>query len=86
MKKWIAVCLTVLALLQLSGCGGHEEPQNLITQDEETKRVVTLFSPMEKTNPDAENVARTAADLTISMAEERLGVAVDYWTYTAEDN
>ena len=85
MKKWIAVCLTVLALLQLSGCGGHEEPQNLITQDEETKRVVTLFSPMEKTNPDAENVARTAADLTISMAEERLGVAVDYWTYTAED-
>lgn len=85
MKKWIAVCLTVLALLQLSGCGGHEELQNLITQDEETKRVVTLFSPMEKTNPDAENVARTAADLTISMAEERLGVAVDYWTYTAED-
>ncbi len=47
MKKWIAVCLTVLALLQLSGCGGHEEPQNLIAQDEETKRVVTLFSPME---------------------------------------
>ncbi len=85
MKKWIAVCLTVLALLQLSGCGGHEEPQNLIAQDEETKRVVTLFSPMEKTNPDAENVARTAADLTISMAEERLGVTVDYWTYTAED-
>jgi raffinose/stachyose/melibiose transport system substrate-binding protein len=47
--------------------------------------VVNLFSPMEKSNPNAENVARTAADLTISMAEERLGVTVDYWTYTAED-
>lgn len=47
--------------------------------------MVNLFSPMEKSSPNAENVARTAADLTISVAEERLGVTVDYWTYTAED-
>ena len=47
--------------------------------------MVNLFSPMEKTDPDAENVARTAADLTVAMAEERLGVSVSYWTYTAED-
>lgn len=40
---------------------------------------------MEKTDPDAENVARTAADLTIAMAEKTLGVAVAYRTYTAED-
>ena len=86
MKKWIAVCLAVSALLQLAACGGgHEDPKNLISREEETKRVVNLFSPMEKTNPNAENVARTAADLTIAMAEERLGVTVDYWTYTAED-
>ncbi len=84
MKKWIAVCLAA-ALLALVSCGGHEDPKNLISQDEETKRVVNLFSPMEKSDPNAENVARTAADLTIAMAEERLGVTVDYWTYTAED-
>ena len=85
-KKWIAACLALSALLQLAACGGgHEDPKNLISREEETKRVVNLFSPMEKTNPNAENVARTAADLTVSMAEERLGVTVDYWTYTAED-
>ena len=84
-KKWIAVCLVVSVLLQLAACSGHEDPKNLISQEEETKRVVNLFSPMEKTNPDADNVARTAADLTVSMAEERLGVTVDYWTYTAEN-
>lgn len=84
MKKWIAVCLAA-ALLALVSCGGHEDPKNLISQDEETKRVVNLFSPMEKSDPNAENVARTAADLTIAMAEERLGITVDYWTYTAED-
>lgn len=84
MKKWIAVCLAA-ALLALAACGGQEDPKNLISQDEETKRVVNLFSPMEKSDPDAENVARTAADLTIAMAEERLGLTVDYWTYTAED-
>ena len=85
MKKWIAACLAAAALLHLAACGGREDSKNLISQEEETKRVVNLFSPMEKTNPDAENVARTAADLTIAMAEERLGVTVDYWTYTAED-
>ncbi len=85
MKKWIAACLAVSALLQLAACGGQEDPKNLTSRAEETRRVVNLFSPMEKSNPNAENVARTAADLTVSMAEERLGVTVDYWTYTAED-
>ncbi len=40
---------------------------------------------MEKTNPDADNVARSAADKTIVMAEETLGLTVGYTTYTAED-
>ena len=48
-------------------------------------RVVNLFSPMEKTAPDAENTARSASDVTISMAEEQLGISVAYKTYTAED-
>ena len=39
---------------------------------------------MEKTDPDAENVARTASDLTVAMAEEALGVTMVYRTYTAE--
>ena len=84
-RRWTAACLAAVTALSLAACGGQEIPKNLVSQDEEAKRVVNLFSPMEKSNPNAENVARTAADLTISMAEERLGVAVDYWTYTAED-
>ncbi len=40
---------------------------------------------MEKTDPNAENAARNAADTTIAMAEEKLGVTVAYRTYTAED-
>ena len=84
-KKRTAACLAALVLLHLAACGGSEDPKNLLPREEEAKRVVNLFSPMEKTDPNAENVARTAADLTIAMAEERLGVSVAYWTYTAED-
>ena len=87
MKKcrWISACMTVLAVLSLTSCGGHEDPQNLISQEKEEKRVVNLFSPMEKTDPDAENVARTASDITVAMAEEALNVNMVYRTYTAEN-
>lgn len=40
---------------------------------------------MEKISPDTENTARTASDLTIAMAEERLGLTLAYHTYTAEN-
>ena len=53
--------------------------------DKQKERFVNLFSPMEKIDPDAENVARSASDLTVMMAEEQLGVTVGYMTYTAED-
>ncbi|MDE6456676.1 MAG: extracellular solute-binding protein, partial [Dysosmobacter sp.] len=36
-------------------------------------------------DPNAENVARTALDLTVAMAEEALGVTMVYRTYTAEN-
>ena len=85
MKRWISACLAGLVVLSLASCGGREDPKNLIPPDESEGRTVNLFSPMEKTDPDAENVARTAADLTVAMAEEKLGVSVSYWTYTAED-
>ena len=38
-----------------------------------------------KSDPNAENVARTASDLTVAMAEEALGATVVYRTYTAEN-
>ena len=84
-RRGICACLAVLAAFSLAACG-HEDPKNLISDEKEEKRVVSLFSPMEKTDPNAENVARTAADLTVAMAEEALGVSVDYWTYTAENH
>lgn len=85
MKRWISACLAVLAILSLTACGGKDEPQNLLHQDEKEERAVNLFSPMEKIDPDAENVARTASDLTVALAEEKLGMTMVYRTYTAED-
>ncbi len=82
----IAAVLAGAAALTLISCGsGERELKNLIQEDEGGERVVNLFSPMEKTDPNAENVARSASDLTIAMAEEELGVTVAYKTYTAED-
>lgn len=83
-RRGAAGLLAVLAALSLTACGGSEPDVNLLPQDEEEERVVNLFSPMEKTDPNAENVARTAADLTVAMAEEKLGITMVYRTYTAE--
>ena len=80
-----AAGLAALAVLALAACGKHEDPTNLLPREEKEERVVNLFSPMEKMDPDAENVARTASDLTVMMAEEQLGVTMVYRTYTAED-
>lgn len=71
-------------MLMATACGNNDN-YNLAKQEDTEKPVVTLFSPMEKTNPDAENVARSACDKTIVMAEEQLGVSVNYITYTAEN-
>ena len=84
-RRWIAACLAALAMLPLASCGSQENPQNLIPQDKENRRTVNFFSPMEKTDPNAENVARTASDLTVAMAEEALDVTMVYRTYTAEN-
>lgn len=68
----------------MTACGNKAD-FNLVESEEGEERVVNLYSPMEKMSPDAENVARNAADKTIIMAEEELGVNVGYITYTAED-
>ena len=84
MGRMAAACLAVLVMKSCSAVN-NDPGKNLIRQEDEAGRVVNLFSPMEKTGPDAENVARSAADLTVAMAEEKLGVSVAYRTYTAED-
>ena len=85
-KKLAAICLAAMTVLTAASCGGKEDPgKNLITSENEEKRVVSLFGPMEKSDPDADNVARTAFDSTVVMAEERLRVTVEYRTYTAEN-
>lgn len=81
----LSLCLAGLMLASLTSCGGDKRPTNLINQDNKEKREVNLFSPMEKVGPSVENVARSACDLTIMMAEETLGVSVAYRTYTAEN-
>lgn len=84
-RKWSALFLAALAALSLAACQGSAKPKNLISQEKEAARVVNLFSPMEKTDPNAKNIARTASDLTVAMAEEKLGVSMMYRTYTAEN-
>lgn len=84
-KKTAMLCLAGITALTLAGCQGKEKDKNLITFEEEEQKVVNLFGPMEKTNPNAQNVARSAFDKTISIAEERLDLLVEYRTYTAEN-
>ena len=85
LQKWIPFCLSGFILLLMTSCQSKEEGTNLISQEEDNKPVINLFSPMEKTDPDAKNTARSASDLTIAMAEEELGITIAYTTYTAEN-
>lgn len=88
-KKYIAkaaaACLTCAAMLTAAACGKKENSNNLLTEEEETLREVSMFSPMEKTEADTVNTARSATDKTVIMAEEKLGIRLSYVTYTAED-
>ena len=84
LKPLMSLCLTAAMLLPLSACGDPTQDTTVITENQEKKNV-NLFSPMEKSQPNAKNVARSAFDITVAMAEEQLGVTVSYFTYTAED-
>lgn len=84
-RKLAAFCFAGLAVLVFSACGGSGSRDRLTTFEKEQQREVDLFSPMEKTKPGADNVARSASEKTVAMAEEKLGVTVNYITYTAED-
>lgn len=85
-RKAAAFCLLGTVAFITAACGKmNDSSVNLVESEEKKERVVNLFSPMEKTNPNAENVARSATDKTIIMAEEELGLTVGYITYTAEN-
>lgn len=84
--KFFAVCLTGMTVLVTAACGAQKESgKNLIAYEEDKEKVINLFGPMEKSNPNADNIARTAFDLTVAIAEEQLGLTVEYRTYTAEN-
>ncbi len=85
-KRLGIMCIAGIAVFTMAACGvkGGSDTE-LIVVEKNDERVVNLFSPMEKTEANVENVARSAADKTILMAEEKLGLRVGYVTYTAED-
>lgn len=80
-----AACLAGAAMFLTVSCGGNETDRSLIIEEEDNSRIVNLFSPMEKTEANVDNVARSATDKTVIMAEDELGISVGYITYTAED-
>ncbi len=88
-KKLVRLAMLFLAAAFVSvavACVGDDElDKNLIRKDENSGKVVNLFGPMEKSDPDSENVARSAFDQTVMLAEEQLGLTVEYRTYTAEN-
>lgn len=85
-KRAAIPVLTAVLACAMAACGpSMGSAENLVMEDENDGRVVHLFGPMEKSRPNAENIARSAFDETIRVAEERLGLAVEYRTYTAED-
>lgn len=85
-RKAGIICMIGIVAFTIVACGNKDGSDNdLIVIEDEEKKIVNLFSPMEKTAANVENVARSAADKTVMMAEEKLGVSVGYVTYTAED-
>ncbi len=83
-KKIITILIATLFLFAITACS-KEQSKNLITAEQQEKKIINLFGPMEKTNPYFDNVARSAFDVTIAMAEKELDFIVEYRTYTAEN-
>lgn len=83
-KLW-ATCLIGIMILPLTACGKTNTHENLVSAEDADERIINLFGPMEKSKPNVSNIARTAFDLTVEMAEEKLELTVRYRTYTAEN-
>lgn len=85
MKKILLLFTVIITIFSFTACKSKQQGSNLITSEQQHKNVVNLFGPMEKTNPNADNVARTAFDMTVALAEQKLNLIVEYRTYTAEN-
>lgn len=85
-NRILAVLLATVMAVLLAACGKQNESDvNLVSDRDDGGKMVNLFGPMEKSKPDADNIARTAFDITVSKAEKELGLTVEYRTYTAEN-
>ena len=85
-KQAAAIVMAAAMALLAASCGQEDSVGgNLVMDDSTEKTSVLLFAPMERSRPDVQNVARTAFDKTVIMAEEQLNVRVEYNTYTAKD-
>lgn len=86
LNKLLTACMPGIMILSLAACGSKANPsENLVSNDDDDQKIINLFGPMEKSRPNVNNIARTAFDLTVEMAEEDLGLTVRYRTYTAEN-
>ncbi len=86
MKRAAVISLTGITVCVLTACMGKvPEDKNLVSDQKEEKATVYLFGPMEKSRPDAKNVARSAFDVTVMEAEEALDLTMEYRTYTADN-
>lgn len=83
-KRLMAFMAAGVMALGVFGCG-ENAPVNLADKENGKERVVNLFAPMSKSDPNAKNISATAQELTVIMAEEKLGLIVDYRTYTADN-
>ncbi|MCI8950403.1 MAG: extracellular solute-binding protein [Lachnospiraceae bacterium] len=80
------ICLAGIAVFAMAACGKRADSgSNVIIEQKAEAKVVNLFGPMEKSNPNADNIARSAFDLTVGIAEEKFDLSVEYRTYTAEN-
>lgn len=85
-KTLFAVCMIGIITLTAVACSNQTDTgENLVSNEENNQEIINLFGPMEKSKPDVKNIARTAFDLTIEMAEKELDLTVRYRTYTAEN-
>lgn len=85
-RKIIMACLVGGALLLMTACGkGEQSDVNLVRAVDNNDRFVNLYTPTEKSKANLQNVARSAQEKTYYMAEQQLGLKIQYSTYTAEN-
>lgn len=84
-NKLTAACMIGIMTLTLAACSSSANTKENLVSNDDDKKIINLFGPMEKSKPNVDNIARTAFDLTIEMAEKDLDLTVRYRTYTAEN-